>query len=107
MQPSAIGQAAGPQIAKADGDTPVQAYIAAMPGWKGDVGPLREVRPLPVTSGQLAHEWRHLQRKLEVRNVDTLSQWSCVTSPDCHPLFRLEEGPIASWERVRKVTPSL
>jgi hypothetical protein len=22
-----------PQIAKSDGDTPVQAYIAAMPGW--------------------------------------------------------------------------
>jgi hypothetical protein len=27
-----------PQIAKADGDAPVQAYIAAMPGWKGNVG---------------------------------------------------------------------
>ena len=27
-----------PQIAKADGDGPVQAYIAAMPGWKHDVG---------------------------------------------------------------------
>lgn len=27
-----------PQIPKADGDEPVQAYIAAMPGWKCDVG---------------------------------------------------------------------
>lgn len=27
-----------PQIAKADGDAAVQAYIAAMPGWKRDVG---------------------------------------------------------------------
>jgi hypothetical protein len=27
-----------PQIAKADGDSPVQAYIAAMPGWKCNVG---------------------------------------------------------------------
>ena len=27
-----------PQIAKADGDVPVQAYIAAMPGWKRDLG---------------------------------------------------------------------
>ena len=27
-----------PQIAKADGDAPVQAYIAAMPGWKREVG---------------------------------------------------------------------
>ena len=27
-----------PQISKADGDAPVQAYITAMPGWKRDVG---------------------------------------------------------------------
>ena len=27
-----------PQIAKGDGDGPVQAYIAAMPGWKSAVG---------------------------------------------------------------------
>jgi hypothetical protein len=27
-----------PQIAKADGDAPVQAYIEAMPGWKREVG---------------------------------------------------------------------
>jgi hypothetical protein len=27
-----------PQIAKADGDAPVKAYIAAMPGWKSAVG---------------------------------------------------------------------
>ena len=27
-----------PQIAKGDGDAPVQAYIAAMPGWKSDSG---------------------------------------------------------------------
>lgn len=27
-----------PQIPKGDGDAPVQAYIAAMPGWKGHVG---------------------------------------------------------------------
>ena len=48
MKPAAKGQPAGttpkllsggnPQIAKGDGDVPVQAYIAAMPGWKRDVG---------------------------------------------------------------------
>jgi hypothetical protein len=27
-----------PQIAKGDGDAPVQAYLEAMPGWKSDVG---------------------------------------------------------------------
>lgn len=29
-----------PQIPKGDGDAPVQAYLAAMPGWKADVGRL-------------------------------------------------------------------
>lgn len=27
-----------PQVAKAEGDAPIQAYIAAMPGWKSDLG---------------------------------------------------------------------
>jgi hypothetical protein len=27
-----------PQIAKGEGDAPVRAYIAAMPGWKRDIG---------------------------------------------------------------------
>lgn len=41
--PSASGEpvllsGGNPQIPKGDGDAPVQAYIAAMPGWKQDVG---------------------------------------------------------------------
>jgi hypothetical protein len=39
-KPKAVKLLSGgnPQIAKADGDAPVQAYIAALPGWKHDVG---------------------------------------------------------------------
>jgi hypothetical protein len=37
-----------PQIAKADGDAPVQAYIAAMPGWKREIG--RRIDALIVRS---------------------------------------------------------
>ncbi len=39
-----------PQIAKGDGNAPVQAYIAAMPGWKRDIGKLLDgliVRNVP------------------------------------------------------------
>jgi hypothetical protein len=39
-----------PQIAKGDGDAPVQAYIAAMPGWKRGLGKRLDaaiVRALP------------------------------------------------------------
>jgi hypothetical protein len=38
MSQPALLAGGNPQIAKADGDEPVQAYIAAMPGWKRDVG---------------------------------------------------------------------
>lgn len=41
-EPSAAGptllSGGNPQIPKGDGDAPVQAYIAAMPGWKSDLG---------------------------------------------------------------------
>ena len=36
--PGGLLSGGNPQIAKADGDAPVQAYIAAMPGWKREVG---------------------------------------------------------------------
>ena len=38
VAPPVLLAGGNPQIAKADGDAPVQAYIAAMPGWKRDVG---------------------------------------------------------------------
>ncbi len=37
-QPVKLLSGGNPQIAKAEGDAPVQAYIAAMPGWKHDIG---------------------------------------------------------------------
>ena len=37
-KPTKLLSGGNPQIAKGDGDAPVQAYIAAMPGWKSDVG---------------------------------------------------------------------
>lgn len=37
-KPAKLLSGGNPQIAKADGDAPVQEYIAAMPGWKHDLG---------------------------------------------------------------------
>lgn len=37
-KPVVLLSGGNPQIAKGDGDEPVQAYIAAMPQWKQDVG---------------------------------------------------------------------
>lgn len=47
-----------PQIAKADGDEPVQAYIAAIPGWKRRVGrQLDDVISRQVPGVQKAVRW--------------------------------------------------
>lgn len=37
-KPAKLLSGGNPQIAKADGDAPVRAYIAAMPGWTSDLG---------------------------------------------------------------------
>ena len=47
-----------PQIAKGDGDAPVQAYIAAIPGWKRDIGQwLDELVTRTVPGVQKAVRW--------------------------------------------------
>jgi hypothetical protein len=75
---------------------------AAKRGYSFDyskVGPVRTVQVISVSSGQLAHEWHHLQRKLAVRSPTALDLWSSVAIPMCHPLFRRRPGPVACWER--------
>lgn len=67
---------------------------------RSKIGPVRVVEQVPVNSGQLAYEWRHLQRKLTIRNPAALAKWAGVTTPVCHPLFHPHPGPVASWERV-------
>ncbi|HQR18620.1 MAG TPA: DUF1801 domain-containing protein [Gemmatimonadales bacterium] len=37
-RPAKLLSGGNPRVAKADGDAPVKAYIAAMPGWKRNVG---------------------------------------------------------------------
>jgi hypothetical protein len=52
-KPAELLSGGNPQIAKADGDAPVQAYIAAIPGWKRDIGKRLDaliVRNMPKVS---------------------------------------------------------
>ena len=67
---------------------------------RSKIGPVRVVQAIPVSAGQLACEWQHLQSKLSVRSPAVLAQWSDVLTPSCHPLFRPQPGPVASWERA-------
>ena len=64
------------------------------------VGRTRTRARVQVSNGQLAHEMRHLLRKLQARNPDVYRRWRAVRSPRCHPLMRRRPGPIERWERV-------
>lgn len=59
-----------------------------------------DVRPLPVTDGQLDYEWHWLGAKLASRNPLWKQRFSHVETPDAHPLFVVVPGPVEPWERV-------
>jgi hypothetical protein len=54
-----------------------------------------------VTSGQLAHEWAHLQAKLR-RRAPRLWRQQRPLEPLAHPCFVVVPGPIALWERTER-----
>jgi Pyrimidine dimer DNA glycosylase len=66
---------------------------------RSKIGPGRGISRLPVTTGQLAHEWQHLMRKLGRRNPALRRRWSTIANPDCHPSFRRVRGTVESWEK--------
>jgi len=63
------------------------------------IGSARTAERIPVTAGQMAHEWRHLLRKLAARSPVTHRQWRELRRPRHHPLMRRRRGPIEAWER--------
>jgi Pyrimidine dimer DNA glycosylase len=91
----------------------INAYLAAIyseamvRGYgfdKQKIGPLRSVRPIFTTGGQISYEWQHLLGKLSVRNHVWCDQWRTVSMPVCHPLFRSVPGLVEPWERAGRGT---
>jgi pyrimidine dimer DNA glycosylase len=87
----------------------INAYLAAVHaeatarGYAFDrrkVGPVRRVAQVAATSGQIDYEWRHLLRKLSVRDRALHQRWRGSRRAECHPLFRRVRGPVADWERT-------
>ena len=54
---------------------------------------------IPVTDGQLRHEWKHLSAKLRVRDPEALKLLEEVDLPDPHPCFVVVPGTLEGWER--------
>lgn len=59
-----------------------------------------DVARITVTDGQLGYEWGHLLRKLEARSPTVHAVHAAISLPAAHPLFAVEPGNVAAWERV-------
>lgn len=88
----------------------IGAYLAGVAdeadarGYRYDRARIDRPGPAPrmaVTEGQLEHELQHLRAKLAARSPDRLS---LAEHARAHPLFDVEPGGIASWERVSDAT---
>jgi Pyrimidine dimer DNA glycosylase len=91
----------------------INAYLAAIHseavgrGYafdKSKIGPVRSVRSILTTIGQISYEWEHLLEKLSVRSQVLHCQWRTVSMPLCHPLFTPVPGLIEPWERIGRGT---
>jgi hypothetical protein len=96
--------------AQPDPRTSVAAYLEALAadadrrGYRFDRSRIDQVTgpvpAIPVTDGQLAHEWRHLLLKVERRNPQLVAALAAVADPAPHPVFRVVPGPVEDWEAV-------
>lgn len=55
---------------------------------------------MTITQGQLAYEFIHLMRKLEVRDPGRYEDLKELKHPDPHPLFEAIPGGIEDWEII-------
>jgi hypothetical protein len=59
----------------------------------------RATGQIPVTNGQILHEWAHLKAKLAGRDPARLKQLE-PELPEAHPLFRIVDGSVEPWEKI-------
>ncbi|MCA9391979.1 DNA lyase [candidate division WWE3 bacterium] len=60
-----------------------------------------DVNELTVTVGQLNYELEHLRKKLTLRAPHELERIVKVETITPHPLFRIIEGDVEEWEKLK------
>ena len=63
------------------------------------IAPQRFSGQIAETSGQLLHEWSHLQAKLRARAPQVAERWQHISAPEPHPLFCIVPGAVREWEK--------
>jgi hypothetical protein len=58
-------------------------------------------KKIPITKGQLEHEFKHLKRKLKLRHKEKYKELLKVKSIQANPLFRPKKGRKEFWEKAK------
>jgi hypothetical protein len=56
---------------------------------------------IPVTRGQIKHEFNHLLKKLSERDEELYIRLRRMKIIQQHPIFYVTEGPIEEWEKSK------
>jgi len=64
--------------------------------------PIKRILPIKVTSGQILFEFNHLKKKLKTRDPEKYRQLLKVKEIELHPIFKIVEGEIETWEKAKK-----
>ena len=68
---------------------------------QGKIASAASVKRIPVTTGQLAYEMRHLLSKLKQRNPDFFIRARSEKQIQVHPLFTSVQGNVEAWEAIQ------
>jgi hypothetical protein len=91
-------------------DAAIASYLAAVleeakhRGYNFDGSKIINLRfrgKIVETNGQLLYEWRHLKRKLRLRDNQKYRLLLSIEKPKPHPLFQIISGSRKVWERVK------
>lgn len=55
---------------------------------------------IPITSGQIEFEFKHLLKKLKLRDKERYKQIKLVKKVEVNPIFLVIRGKIEPWERI-------
>ncbi|MEM4662858.1 MAG: pyrimidine dimer DNA glycosylase/endonuclease V [Candidatus Diapherotrites archaeon] len=67
---------------------------------KSKIRPLKMQSIIPVTSGQLEYEFKHLRNKLLVRDINAYKKCLFVQKIRPNPIFKVVLGGIEPWEKL-------
>ena len=63
---------------------------------------IKRILPIKVTRGQIQFEFDHLKKKLKTRDPEKYRQLLKIKEIEPHPLFKIVEGEIETWEILQK-----